>query len=232
MQIPEKESVELSIIMPCLNEENTVGLSIEKAKRFMENNSVQGEIIIVDNASEDTSAAVAKSHGARVISEPERGYGNALRTGIANSRGKVIIMGDCDTTYDFEHLESMYSLLKDDKCDMVIGNRYAGGIDKGVMPWSHKWGVRFLSYLGRRRYHTDVYDFHCGLRGFTREAAEKLTLKASGMEFATELIAQAAINNLRIMQIPVRLSRCKQDRKSKLRTVRDGFRHLRYIINS
>ncbi|MBQ9700948.1 MAG: glycosyltransferase family 2 protein [Lachnospiraceae bacterium] len=230
MEMLEKESVELSIIMPCLNEENTVGLSIEKAKRYIDRNHINGEIIIVDNGSKDASADIARECGARVILEPNRGYGNALRTGIANSRGNVIIMGDCDTTYDFEHLESMYSLLTENKCDMVIGNRYAGGIDEGVMPWSHKWGVRFLSFIGRKKYHTDVYDFHCGLRGFTRRAVEKLPLQTDGMEFATELIAQAATNNLRIMQVPVKLGRCRQDRTSKLRTVRDGFRHLKYII--
>ena len=232
MQMLEKESVELSIIMPCLNEENTVGISIDKANKFLENNSIKGEIIVVDNASEDASADVAKEHGARVILESERGYGNALRAGIANSKGTIVIIGDCDTTYDFQHLEPMLYLLKDVKCDMIIGNRFAGGIDKGAMPWSHKWGVRFLSYIGRKRYHTDVYDFHCGLRGFTREAVKKLELRSRGMEFATELIAQAAINKLYIRQVPVKLSKCKQARKSKLRTVRDGFRHLKYMMHN
>lgn len=230
MEMLEKESLELSVVMPCLNEEQTVGISIAEAMAFMERNRIHGEVLVVDNGSGDASAAIAESYGARVIPEARKGYGNAIRTGIANSKGNVILIGDCDTTYDFLHLEDMYQPLRDGKCDMVIGNRFAGGMEKGSMPWSHQWGVRLLSSLGRACLHTAVYDFHCGLRGMTRAGAEKLEFYTEGMEFATEMIAAAVRQGLRIWQVPVVLRKCNYSRKSKLRTVRDGLRHLIYIL--
>ncbi len=226
----EKRELDISIIMPCLNEEAAVGASVDEAMKFLENNSLNGEIIVVDNGSTDGSAQVAKSHGARVISEPRRGYGRALRTGFEAALGNVLIMGDCDTTYDFLNLEKMYKPLADNDCDMVIGNRYAGGIEKGAMPLSHRWGVRFLSYCGRRKFKVKVYDFHCGIRGFRRESYHRLDLKTEGMEFATELIAEAGRKGLKIMEVPVPLRKCEAKRKSKLRTIRDGLRHLKYIM--
>lgn len=228
----EKRELDISIIMPCLNEEAAVGASVDEAMKFLENNSLNGEIIVVDNGSTDGSAEVAKSHGARVISEPRRGYGRALRTGFKAALGNVIIMGDCDTTYDFLNLEEMYQLLAENHCHMVIGNRYAGGIKKGAMPLSHKWGVRFLSYCGRKKYKVEIYDFHCGIRGFRKEAYQRLDLKTEGMEFATELIAEAARKELVIKEIPVPLRKCEAKRRSKLRTIRDGWRHLKYIIKN
>lgn len=232
MEMLEKESLELSVIMPCLNEENTVGICIDEAKMFLEKWHIRGEILVVDNGSEDASAAIAAKHGARVVTESNKGYGNALRTGIANSRGSIIIIGDCDTTYDFLHLEALYEPLKQGRCDMVIGNRYAADMEKGSMPLLHWWGVRFLSFCGRLRFHTDVYDFHCGLRGLCRKAAEHLVFHTQGMEFATEMIAEGAVKNLCIMQVPVVLRRCSYKRKSKLRTIRDGMRHLVYILKA
>lgn len=229
MEMAEKESLNLTILMPCLNEAATVGISVREAAAFLEKNRICGEILVVDNGSTDGSANLAESCGARVIPQPEKGYGNALRAGIAHSRGKVIILGDCDTTYDFLHLEELYAMLSFGQWDMVIGNRFAGGMEKGSMPWSHKWGVRFLSWLGRRKIHTDIYDFHCGLRGLTRSAAERLEFHTEGMEFATEMIALAVKSDLRVGQTPVTLRRCTQARKSKLRTLRDGLRHLVYI---
>lgn len=222
--------LELSVVMPCLNEEATVGLSVDDAIRFMENNSIHGEVIVVDNGSEDNSAKVARDHGARVVTEISRGYGRALRTGFENASGRILIMGDCDTTYDFLHMEEMYQLLTRDDTNIVMGNRYAGGIEKGAMPWSHRWGVRFLSFCGRKKFGVNVYDFHCGIRGFKREALERLELKTEGMEFATELIAEASRKGLTIKEIPVPLKKCEAKRKSKLRTIRDGWRHLRYIL--
>lgn len=230
MLIKEKESLELSVIMPCLNEAEAVGHCIADAFQFMEKHNIRGEVLVVDNESEDASARVAESHGARVVRESRRGYGRAIRTGIANSRGRILIIGDADTTYDFEHLEKMYLLLAKDKCDMVIGNRFAGGIEKGAMPIIHMLGVGFLSYCGRKKFGVDVYDFHCGLRALSRKSAEKLNFFTGGMEFATEFIAVAAEKKLRIRQIPVKLRKCECKRKSKLRTVRDGLRHLRYIV--
>lgn len=229
MQMLEKDNLALSVIMPCRNEKNTVGVCVDEAIAFMKQYSICGEVLIVDNASLDDSADVAIKHGARVVEEKEIGYGKAIRTGIANSRGRILIISDCDATYELLDLNQIYRLLAENRCDMVIGNRYAGGIEQGSMPWLHRWGVRFLSYLGRLRFHTDVYDFHCGLRGIRREAVQKLFFHTEGMEFATEMIAEAAEKKLRIMQVPVVLKKCKYDRKSKLRTIRDGLRHLVYI---
>lgn len=232
MKIMAKESLDLSVIMPCLNEESTVGHCVDEAWEFIRKHRIKGEVLVVDNGSVDASASVAAGHGARVITESRTGYGSAIRAGIAESRGKVLIVGDCDTTYDFLRMEPLYQPLSEGKCDMVIGNRYAGGIGPGAMSWSHRWGVRFLSFCGRIRFHTDVYDFHCGLRGLTRKAARILDLHTEGMEFATEMIAEAARCRLCITQVPVALRRCEYKRRSKLRTIKDGFRHLRYIVKN
>lgn len=230
MEMREKQSVDLSVVMPCLNEVNTVRICVREALSFIEKHHIPGEVLVVDNGSEDNSAAAAEEAGAKVIRQPQRGYGSAIRTGIENSRGRVIIIGDCDTTYDFLHLEEMYGLLSAGEWDMVIGNRFAGGMEKGSMPRAHKWGVRFLSWVGRTTLHTDIYDFHCGLRGLTRSAAERLKFYTDGMEFATEMIAQAVSLGLSIAQTPVVLRKCSYKRKSKLRTTRDGLRHLLYML--
>ena len=230
MEMLERESLELSIVMPCLDEAATVGICIREAMDFLRENRISGEILVVDNGSTDGSAAIARECGARVISQPRRGYGNALQKGIAHSRGSIVILGDCDTTYDFRHLENMYKRLSFGTWDLVIGNRFAGGMEKGSMPWSHKWGAWFLSWLARNRLHADIYDFHCGLRGLTRTAAERLAFDTEGMEFATEMIALAVQQRLRLQQTPVVLRKCIHKRESKLRTIRDGLRHLVYIL--
>lgn len=227
----EGEELELTILMPCRNEAATVGICVGEAKHFLSENGISGEILVVDNASEDASAALAREQGARILKEEKKGYGNALRTGIRGSAGRVIIMGDCDTTYSFGEIGEMYRLLAEGQCDMVIGNRFSGEMESGSMSLSHRAGVRFLSFCAGRRFHTAVRDFHCGLRGLTREAAETLTFHTTGMEFATEMIAEAARQGLRIRQLPVRLRRCSYGRESKLRTIRDGFRHLIYIVS-
>ena len=223
---------DLSIVMPCRNEESAVGLCVDDAMAFLRRRDLRGEVIVVDNGSTDGSAAVARAHGARVVAEETPGYGLALRRGIAESRGRVIILGDSDTTYDFLHLDAMYDPLDRGECDMMIGDRFAGGIEPGAMPWSHKVGVKALSAIGRGRFRSEVRDFHCGLRGLTREAAGKLNFRTEGMEFATEMIALAEQAGLRIGQCPVKLRKCGQPRKSKLRTLPDGFRHLRYILKT
>lgn len=229
MEMQERESLELSVVMPCRNEEVTVAFCVKEAKEFIENYHIEAEVLVVDNASEDASAVMATQQGAKVVTANKIGYGNAVRAGIASSKGRVIIIGDCDTTYDFGHLEDMYRLLSQNVCDMVIGNRYTGGMESGSMPWSHKWGVRFLSFLAGKRFHTQRFDYHCGLRGLTRSAAEQLEFRTEGMEFATEMIAEAAKHKLCIMQVPVKLRCCRYRRQSKLRTIQDGFRHLMYI---
>lgn len=230
MHMLEKESLELSVVMPCYNEEATVAFCVDEALEFLRRNRIEGEVVVADNVSTDDSVRIAREHGARIVTEDKKGYGNAVRTGIVHCRGRVIIIGDCDTTYDFLHLEKMYELLAGEHYDMVIGNRYAGGMEKGSMSWSHRWGVRFLSYCARKRFRTDVQDFHCGLRGLTYRAAKQLDVRTQGMEYATEMIAKAVSAHLRIGQMPVCLRKCEYRRESKLRTIRDGVRHLVYIM--
>ena len=226
----EEKELNISIILPCLNEEETVGACVDAARAFIGRSGLKGEVIVVDNGSTDTSARIAESRGARVITEENRGYGRAIRTGLAHSHGRVLIIADSDMTYDLVHLEAVYEPLAQGRYDLMIGDRFLGGIEKGAMPVSHKLGVRFLSAAGRWRFHTDVHDFHCGLRGITREALEKLDFTTDGMEFATEMIAQAAARHLRTGQTGVVLKNCPCRRVSKLRTVRDGLRHLGYIL--
>ena len=228
----ERSYPELSVIMPCRNEAPTVGRCIGKAGAFIRRRALSAEILVVDNGSTDGSAGIAAECGARVISEPKPGYGNALRTGIAAARGRVLLMGDCDLTYDFEHMDALYDPLADGVCDVMIGDRFAGGIESGAMSLSHRVGVRMLSALGRWRTGCDVRDFHCGLRGMTRQAARRLPFRAEGMEFASEMIGLAAAAGLRIAQAPVPLLRCEYPRQSKLRTLPDGFRHLKYLLSN
>lgn len=227
----KNDNIDLSVIMPCLNEENTVAQCVSEAWNFIEENNLCGEVIVVDNGSEDKSAEQAARAGAMVLKNSVKGYGSAIKTGIAAGRGHVLVIGDCDTTYDFFDIKDIYEMLSNGQYDMVIGDRYAGGMEKGSMPLSHKIGVRILSFLGREKFHTDIYDFHCGLRGMTDNTAKKLNFTTNGMEFATEMIAIASLNGLKIGQTPVKLRKCLKDRKSKLRTIKDGIRHLRYILS-
>ncbi len=223
---------DLTVVLPCRDEEAAVALCIGEIKAFLDARGLDGEIIAVDNGSSDRTAEIAAAAGAKVIHEPKPGYGRALMAGIKASEGSVILMGDADTTYDFSQLGRLYDPLAEGSFDVMIGNRFAGGIEKGAMPWTHNWGVKWLSALGRQRFRTDVYDFHCGLRGLTREAAAQMNMDmdAPGMEFATAFIAEAARKGLRTGQTPVSLRRCTLPRSSKLNVIRDGFRHLRYII--
>lgn len=219
--------VKLSIVMPCLNEALTLGACIDDAKNFLKKKRIGGEIIIVDNGSTDGSAKIAKKHGARLIEEKRRGYGRALRTGFEASRGEYIIMGDCDTTYNFRHMSRMWKLLQ--KSDFVIGNRLNEKMEPGALSFVHRIGVKVLSFLGRVRYKTDVQDFHCGLRGFRKAALGTKQFKTTGMEFATEMVALAVKNKLKIRQLDIKYHKSVKGRKSKLRTVRDGLRHLDYL---
>lgn len=222
---------DISIIMPCLNEASCVGACVDEAKKIITEHNLIGEVLIVDNDSDDSSAEIAKAHGAIVVSEKNRGYGRALRTGITNSKGAVVVLIDCDMTYSYDDIWEMYRLIREDKYEFVIGNRFKGGIEKKAMPFSHKLGVRFLSFCGRIRCKSKVYDFHCGLRAIEGNKARVTNYKTTGMEFATEMIFKAAEDNLKIMQIPTRLKVCEYGRSSKLHTIRDGFRHLRYILS-
>lgn len=228
----QKEIIELTILMPCLNEEKNIADAIHAAQKFLESNHIIGEILIVDNGCTDQSPAIAHSLNVRVIQEPNRGYGNAVRCGIKNAKGTYTILSDCDTTYNLENLSSFLDKLHMGYV-LVVGNRFAGGIAHSAMPFTHRYlGIPFLSWLGRKRYKVDLTDFHCGLRGFNSKEAKKLNLKSEGMEFATELIACFANTSLPIAEVPTTLSVSKHPRHSHLRTIRDGFRHLIYIIRN
>ena len=224
------ERLELTILMPCLNEENTIGECIEKARRYISDKGIEAEILIADNGSTDDSVKIAKKLGARVIKIKKKGYGNALRAGIKAAHGKYVIMGDCDGSYDFYHIDEFVDNLRSG-CDLVVGNRLNKYMEKGAMPFTHKYlGVPVLSVMGRIRYKTNVRDFHCGLSGVRRDDAIGLSLNSPGMEFATEIIAAFAGAKLPIAQVNVRFRKDMREGKSHLRTIRDGFRHLRYML--
>ena len=223
------DELELTILMPCLNEQKTVRQCVRLARQFLSESGVCGEVLVADNGSTDDSAALAEEAGARVVSVSERGYGNALIGGIKAARGKYVIMGDCDMSYDFLHLDGFVEKLREGY-PLVMGCRL-DNIAKGAMPFSHRYiGVPVLSFLGRLRFHTKVRDFHCGLRGFDREKALALGLSCGGMEFATEIIGKFALSGAEIAEIPVTLSPDGRSGRSHLRTLRDGLRHIRYIF--
>ena len=220
--------VELSIVMPCLNEERTLKKCIKDAQSFLRRKGITGEVLVVDNGSTDSSVKIAKQCGARVVKESRKGYGSALRAGFKAARGEYIIMGDCDRTYDFAHITKMWRLMQ--SCDMVVGDRFKANLEPGAMSLSHRIGVRALSWLARRRFKSRVYDYHCGIRGMRRAAIEKLDFQTTGMEFATEMIALAELKGLKIKQSPVDYRKSVKGRRPKLNTIRDGFRHLDYIL--
>ena len=219
-------NLELTILMPCLNEEETIGICIKKAKKYLEDNNIKGEILIVDNNCTDNSSLIAKSLGARVIIEKNKGYGNALRHGLKEAKGQYIIYGDCDDSYDFSNLAPYIEKLKEGY-SLVNGNRFKGGISKNAMSLSHKIGVRVLSYIGRYAYKVPIYDFHCGLRGVIKK--DLPLLETTGMEFATEIIYKFAKSQKKMCEIPTTLNKAGRNGKSHLRTVRDGFRHIIYM---
>ena len=218
--------IELTILMPCLNEAETIEGCIREANSFLNARNVEGEILIADNGSTDRSIEKAEALGARVIKVKDKGYGNALRAGIADAQGKYIIMGDSDMSYDFYHLDGFLEKLRDGD-GLVMGNRFRGGIAPGAMPFSHRYlGVPVLSLVGRIVYQIPVGDFHCGLRGMNTEAARSLGMRSSGMEFASEMIGAFAASNYSISEIPT-VFRCDgRSGKPHLRSVRDGMRHL------
>ncbi len=223
--------MEYTILMPCLNEEKTLMFCIDEAMGYIKENNLDAEVLIADNGSADNSISVAESCGARVVSVAEKGCGAALMGGIKNACGKYIIMGDSDGSYDFSSLAPFISKLNEGY-EMVVGNRFKGGIEKGAMPFSHKLGAPFLSILDKWKFKAPVYDFYCGLRAFSKEKALSLNLKSPGMEFATEIIAAFARSGAAVCEVPTPLRKDKRDTKPHLRTIRDGFRHLKYIFMS
>ena len=227
---PRTEAPELSIVMPCLNEAKTVGTCVTKAFSWLHRHDVHGEVIVADNGSTDGSRTIAARLGARVVPVASRGYGNALCAGIEAARGKFVIMGDSDDSYDFSALEGFVEKLRAGY-DLVLGNRFLGGIAPGAMPALHKFfGNPLLTGIGRTLYGSPSRDFYCGLRGFRRDVILSLDLDAAGMEFAVEMIVKATIRNLRITEVPTRLSVDGRDRPPHLRSWRDGWRTLRFFL--
>jgi glycosyltransferase involved in cell wall biosynthesis len=224
------QAIELTVLMPCLNEEKTIAICINKAKAYMSRLGIVGEVVVADNGSTDGSVAIAESLGARIIHVSDKGYGAALIAGIYAAHGKYIVMGDSDDSYDFSALDGFIVQLRDG-VDLVMGNRFSGAIHKGAMPMLHQYlGNPVLSYLGRLFCNIKIGDFHCGLRGFKKEKILSLGLTCVGMEFASEMIVKAANRGLTITEIPVNLYKDGRDRAPHLRSFRDGWRHLRFLL--
>ncbi|MGY0393095.1 glycosyltransferase family 2 protein [Bizionia sp. KMM 8389] len=221
---------ELSIVMPCLNEAETLEVCIKKAQSFLAKHKIDGEIIIADNGSTDGSQAIAKKLEATVVPVSEKGYGSALKGGIHAANGTYIIMADADDSYNFENLMPFVTELRAGS-DLVMGNRFKGGIKKGAMPFLHKYlGNPVLSFIGRLFFNIKIGDFHCGLRGFSKVAFLKMNLQTTGMEFASEMIVKSKLNNLSITEVPTTLSPDGRSRPPHLNTWRDGWRHLRFLM--
>lgn len=230
MTEPHPQQVELSILMPCLDEAETLETCIRKAQGFLERTGIAGEVLVADNGSTDGSREIARRCGATVVEIPERGYGAALIGGIAAARGTYVIMGDADDSYDFESLDAYVEQLRAGY-DLVMGDRFAGGIEPGAMPPLHRYlGNPVLSFLGRRFFRSDIADFHCGLRGFRRASILALDLQSPGMEFASEMVVKSTLADLRITQVPTTLSKDGRSRPPHLRSWRDGWRHLRFLL--
>lgn len=222
--------IEFTILMPCLNESETLAICIRKAKAFLKQENILGEILIADNGSIDGSPEIAKQEGARVIHVPTRGYGAALQHGIRTALGKYIIMGDADDSYNFLNLSDFVEKLRSG-FDLVMGNRFKGKIESGAMPFLNKYlGNPVLSFLGRLFFQTSIHDFHCGLRGFNKDAILKLNLCSPGMEFASEMIIKASLQKLKMTETITTLSPDGRSRPPHLRPWKDGWRHLRLLL--
>ncbi len=226
----EEAAPELSVVMPCLNEAQTIGTCIRKAQASFERLGIAGEVVVADNGSTDGSPRIAKDLGARVVPVAKKGYGSALTGGIAAARGRWVIMGDADDSYDFSDLEPFVQRLKEGY-DLVAGNRFKGGIHPGAMPWLHRmFGNPVLSFVGRKLYGTLCGDIYCGLRGFDREKVAALDVQSTGMEFAIEMIVKATMAGLRVTEVPTTLSPDAEGREPHLNTWRDGWRSIRLLL--
>ena len=227
----EKNLNIISVVIPCLNEEKTLGSCIADAKEGISKSGLEGEVIISDNGSEDNSKRIAVENGARVIETQLKGYGSAIINGINNAKGGYVIVGDADMTYDFKEIPKFVEELKSGS-DLIIGNRFRGGIEKGAMPFLNKYvGNPFLSMVARVFFKIQIGDFHCGLRGIKKNVYDNLNLRSTGMEFASEMIVKAAIMNFKITEIPTVLRKPPFERTPHLKPFRDGFRHLYLIIS-
>ena len=225
-----KRLLEVSILMPCLNEAETIGRCVDRARESIARLNIRAEILVADNGSTDGSQQIALAHGARVVTVDEPGYGAAIRGGVAASSGRYIIMGDADESYDFAEIPPILERLRVGD-DLVMGNRFAGGIEKGAMPWSHRWiGNPVLSMTGRIFFASHVRDFHCGLRGFSVDAFRRMRLNTTGMEFASEIVVKASLASMKVSEVPITLHKDGRSRSPHLRTWRDGWRHLRFLL--
>lgn len=224
----KNEPIEVSVVMPCLNEQETLGACIRKAQRTLEALGVSGEVVVADNGSTDDSIGIAEHLGAHVVHQPIRGYGAAYQAGFAAARGQFIVMGDSDDTYDFTDLKRFITPLREGY-DLVIGNRFKGDIMPGAMPWARRYiGNPILSGILRWLFGTAISDSHCGMRSFTAEAYKRMVLKTTGMEFASEMVVKALAVNLNILEIPI--TYYPRAGESKLNAVRDAVRHLRFML--
>jgi glycosyltransferase involved in cell wall biosynthesis len=227
---PAPPAVELTILMPCLNEALTLETCIRKAQRFLSESGIAGEVLVADNGSTDGSPDIARGCGARVVSVPTRGYGAALSHGTKQARGKFIIAGDSDDSYDLLGLAPFVEALRAG-CDLVVGNRFLGGIRTGAMPWKNRWfGNPGLTAIGRLFFRSQVGDFYCGLRGYSAEAFARMDLRATGMEFAVEMVAKAALLKMRVVEVPTTLSPDGRNRPPHLRPWLDGWRTLNFML--
>jgi hypothetical protein len=226
---PTRE-LELSIVMPCLNEAETLATCVDKAMGYLQRAGVDGEVVVADNGSTDGSQDIARQHGARVVDVPSKGYGNALMGGIKAAHGRFVIMGDADDSYDFSDLDAFVEKLREGY-QLVMGNRFKGGIAPGAMPALHRYlGNPVLSGIGKLFFRAGVNDFHCGLRGFDRQAILDLDLRTTGMEFASEVVVKSCLAKLRVAEVPTTLSKDGRSRPPHLRSWRDGWRHLRFLL--
>lgn len=221
---------ELTILIPALNEEKTIGICIEKANKVIAENKINGEVLVADNGSADKTVEIAKNLNARVVYVNEKGYGNALINGSKEAIGKYTIMGDADDSYNFLEIMPILEELRKGY-DFVIGNRYKGKMEKGAMPFSHKYiGTPIISWLGRMKYKVNIGDFNCGLRGYDTKKINDLNCKCGGMEYASEMIIRAKKANFKMVEIPINFYRDGRDKSPHLKTIQDGFRHFKVLL--
>lgn len=220
---------EFTFLLPCLNEERSIEYCINEIKKCIDKNNLNAEILVSDNGSTDESVEIAKRNGARVEICKEKGYGNALINGTIKARGKYCIMGDSDGSYDFFHLDEFIKYVRQGY-DLVVGNRYKGGIEQGAMKLSHRFGVIALSGIANMFFRTEIKDFHCGLRAFNTDSIKELELSQGGMEYASEMIIMAKIKQLKMIEVPTVLRKDLRKGGSHLRTVKDGIRHVILIF--
>jgi glycosyltransferase involved in cell wall biosynthesis len=222
--------VELSVVMPCLNEQETVGVCVRKAISSLREAGIRSEVIVADNGSTDGSIEIAQAEGARVVNVGEKGYGNALKGGILASRGEYVLMADSDDSYNFSHIPLFLEQLRAGS-DLVMGNRFRGGIERQAMPFLHRYlGNPVLTGIGRLFFRSPCGDFHCGIRGFRKDSFVRMGIRSTGMEFASEMVVKASLLQMKVSEVPTTLSPDGRSRAPHLRTWRDGWRHLRFLL--